>query len=74
MGRLTGVTDHEGRKTGYIYDAAGNRTAIRYPDESVVNYTYDGNRRLTGVTDAEGIGTQYSYDAAGNLFSMILMG
>ena len=70
LGRLTGITDHEGRKTGYTYDAAGNRTAIRYPDESVVNYTYDGSRRLTGVTDAQGIGTQYGYDAAGNLLSM----
>ena len=70
LGRLTGVTDHNGRTIGYTYDPAGNRTAIRYPDESVVNYTYDGNHRLIGVTDAEGRGTQYAYDAAGNLLSM----
>ncbi len=74
LGRLTGVTDHNGRTVGYTYDAVGNRTAIRYPDESVVNYTYDGNHRLTGVTDAEGRGTQYSYDAAGNLLSMVQPG
>ncbi len=74
LGRLTGVTDHNGRTVGYTYDSAGNRTAIRYPDESVVNYTYDGNHRLTGVTDAEGRGTQYTYDAAGNLLSMVQPG
>ena len=74
LGRLTGVTDHDGRTVGYTYDSVGNRTAIRYPDESVVNYTYDGNHRLTGVTDAEGRGTQYTYDAAGNLLSMVQPG
>ncbi len=74
LGRLTGVTDNEGRVTGYTYDAAGNRTSIRYPDKSVVNYTYDGNHRLIGVTDVEGVGTQYSYDTAGNLRSMIQPG
>ena len=74
LGRLTGVTDHNGRTVGYTYDSVGNRTAIRYPDESVVNYTYDGNHRLTGVTDAEGRGTQYTYDAAGNLLSMVQPG
>ena len=74
LGRLTGVTDHNGRTVGYTYDSVGNRTAIRYPDESVVNYTYDRNHRLTGVTDEEGRGTQYSYDAAGNLLSMIQPG
>lgn len=70
LGRLIGVTDPNGYETGYTYDPAGNRISIRYPDESVVNYTYDGNHRLTGVTDAEGEGTQYSYDAVGNLLSM----
>ncbi len=74
LGRLTGVTDHDGHVTGYTYDPAGNRTSIRYPDESVVNYTYDGNRRLTAVTDAQGRGTRYSYDAAGNLLTMIQPG
>ena len=74
LGRVTGVTDHDGHVTGYSYDPAGNKTAIRYPDESVVNYTYDGSHRLTGVTDAEGRGTQYSYDAVGNLLSMVQPG
>ena len=36
MGRLAKVTDHNGRVTGYRYDAAGNRTGIVYPDGSTV--------------------------------------
>ena len=74
LGRVSGITDHNGYVTGYTYDAAGNRTSIRYPDESVVNYTYDKNHRLTAVTDAQGNGTQYGYDAVGNLLTMIQPG
>ena len=74
LGRLTKVTDHNGNTTGYTYDAAGNRISIHYPDESVVNYTYDGNHRLTGVTDQNDAGTRYQYDPAGNLLSAVQPG
>ncbi len=67
LGRLTKVTDHNGYITGYSYDAAGNKTGIRYPDGSSVGYTYDKNHRLASVVDTEGKTTQYGYDPVGNI-------
>ena len=77
LGRLTGVTDYNGRVTGFHYDAVGNRTGIQYPDGSAAAYAYDRNNRLLKVTEsvdisvenAEEIVTQYTYDAAGNITS-----
>ena len=54
LGRLVKVTDHNGRETGFSYDAAGNRTGISYPDGAVAAYAYDKNNRLTKVTDKIG--------------------
>lgn len=73
-GRLGAVTDHNGRKTGYAYDAAGNITGITYPDASEVRYFFDKNNRMTKVMDAEGGSTQYNYDAAGNILSILQPG
>lgn len=70
LGRLTKVTDVQGRITGYAYDGAGNRTGISYPDGSVVRYAYDGNNRRKAVTDPEGKITRYGYDAMGNILSI----
>ncbi len=69
-GRLAKVTDHNGRSTGYGYDANGNITAIDYPDGSVVNYTYDKNNRMTRVVDAEQQVTSYEYNPMGNVLSI----
>ena len=69
-GRLAKVTDHEGRVTGYAYDAAGNRTGITYPDGNTVGYAYDRDGRLVSVTDGEVQAVQYGYDAAGNILTM----
>ena len=70
LGRLTKVTDPEGRTTGYAYDAAGNLSQTIYPDGSVASYAYDRNRRLTQVTDAEGKAARYAYDAAGRITAL----
>ena len=82
LGRLTGVMDHNGRKTGFTYDAAGNRTGIRYPDGSAAAYAFDKNNRLLTVTEyadgaAEDTGetaARYAYDAAGSVVSLIQPG
>lgn len=74
LGRLTSVTDHNGRTTGFTYDAVGNRTGISYPDGSAVAYAYDGNNRLVQVTDTQDVETQYTYDTAGNVASVIQPG
>ncbi len=65
LGRLAAVTDHNGRRTGFSHDAAGNRTGIRYPDGSVAAYAFDKNNRLLSVKEraAEASGTA---DAAGD--------
>lgn len=70
LGRLTKVTDHNGRTTGFTYDGAGNRTGVTYPDGSAAAFAYDRNNRLVQVTDGEGALSQYSYDGAGNMVSM----
>ncbi len=70
LGRLTKVTDPEGRTTGYAYDAAGNLSQTIYPDKSAASYAYDRNRRLTQVTDAEGKAARYAYDAAGRITAL----
>ena len=70
LGRLTRVTDHNGRTTGFTYDSAGNRTGIAYPDGSAAAFAYDRNNRLAKVTDGEEGSTQYSYDGAGNMIAM----
>ena len=70
LGRLTKVTDPEGRTTGYAYDAAGNLTGTTYPDGSGTAYAYDRNRRLTKVTDPEGKTSRYAYDAAGRITAL----
>ena len=55
LGRLTKITDHNNRSTGYSYDPAGNITGIVYPDGSTISRAYDKNNRLKSVTDPEGI-------------------
>ena len=78
LGRLTKVTDHNGRTTGFSYDGAGNRTGIQYPDGSRVAYAYDRNNRLLKVMEStevsgetiEEISALYAYDAAGNMISL----
>ncbi|MCI8774048.1 MAG: hypothetical protein HFI50_09005, partial [Lachnospiraceae bacterium] len=82
IGRLTGVTDHNGRTTGFTYDAAGNRTGIQYADGSAAAFAYDRNNRLLKVTEGteasaeriEKITAQYTYDAAGNVTSVMQPG
>ena len=59
-------------QTGYAYDAAGNRTAIVWPDGYVARYAYDGAGHLIEVCeDADGDGSceqvlaHYEYDRMG---------
>ena len=70
IGRLTKVTDHNGRTTAYTYDAADRRTAITYPGGSTAAYAYDKNGRLVEVTEGAATAAQYAYDPAGRVLSM----
>jgi RHS repeat-associated protein len=67
LNRLISHTDPFGKTVAGEYDAAGNRTALSYPDGKRVVYGFDALNRLTSVADWLGGVTGYSYDAAGNL-------
>ena len=67
LGQLKKVTDHKGETVSYEYDAVGNQTSLTYPDETVVNKTYDELGQLTKVVDAEKESYTYTYDDAGNV-------
>lgn len=57
-----------GRTLGFLYDAAGNRTRLTYPDSNYIQYDYDALDRMTyvrenGATSGIGVLAQNSYDA-----------
>ena len=67
-----------------MYDAVGNLARITYPDETVVNYTYDENNNMISATyidepwfnipgaiiDYTEFETNYEYDENNNLISI----
>ena len=60
-----------GRATvSYTYDAAGNVTALTYPNSSSVTYRYNALEEMTSVTDWNSNETQFGYDADGDLTSV----
>lgn len=64
LNRITRVIDHNGQATVYEYDELGNRSAVRYPNGTVMTYTYDACQRLKEecVTDKNGVQlAKYTY-------------
>jgi len=64
LDRVTRVIDRNGKATLYEYDALGNRSAVRYPNGTIVTYAYDPCQRLKEecITDANGVLlAKYSY-------------
>ncbi|GEM_PF-973907 len=70
-GRLTQMTDPNGLRTNYAYDARGRVTTITQtpPGGSarVTTYTYNAANNVTSVTFPDGILLTYTYDAAQKL-------
>jgi YD repeat-containing protein len=64
-GEYSGVPD-EDVITRYVYDAAGNRTAVVNSRGYTSTYTYDTLSRLIEVRDPLNHATRYGYDAVGN--------
>jgi RHS repeat-associated protein len=63
-GRLTGITDTNGRAIAYAYDALNRKTQMTTPDGRTIAYGYDADSRLTQLQ--AGIGTfAFSYDLLG---------
>lgn len=69
LGRLTSTTqaiDGGGRKLSYLYDNAGNRTRVTFPDLYYATYTYDGQDRPLAIQRGGSAAlASYTYDAAG---------
>ncbi|WP_445765912.1 toxin TcdB middle/N-terminal domain-containing protein [Rheinheimera sp.] len=73
-GQTRRVTDHEGNKLEYFYDANGNLTSVEATDKAglrsirTVN-TYDAYGRKTEMNDQDKGNWSYSYNAFGELLS-----
>ncbi len=66
LGRITKVTDHNGKVTSYTYDSVGNKLSMLYPDGNMINYTYNKNNMLIGVADGNNNTAAFEYDKNGN--------
>jgi RHS repeat-associated protein len=53
-------TGSESRTLWYQYDANGNRTQIKHPDNTAFNYTFDGLNRVNCVSKGGNCGTSDS--------------
>ncbi len=63
LGRVTDITDPDGRILSYTYDEADNlRTELRGDGESRYTYTYDALDNLTSVTTPSGLMTTYAVE------------
>ena len=57
LGNVTGITDGEGNRTGYVPDPWGRMVELAAADGSRESYAYDCAGNLTRSTDGEGNGT-----------------
>jgi RHS repeat-associated protein len=60
-GRLTQVTDPEGRVTSYEYDSKGQITKKSYPSGRVDNLVYSSTGMVTSQLDGQGNGFYFDY-------------
>ena len=70
--RLCTVSEPEGKKTSYTYNAAGNRRSEDVVARAVTSsaiYVYDNCNRLVTTLSSDGTDTRYLYDRNGNLIS-----
>ncbi len=73
LGRVTKVTDHDGKMVSYDWDALSRRTGITYPDGNRVNYRYSPAGQLEEVSSDTGT-TRYVYNDSGRLCERIMPG
>lgn len=64
-GRMLSSTDSNGHTVLYLYDAAGRRTKLIYPDGFTISYAYDATDRLSGLTTGDSQAYAFTYDILG---------
>lgn len=71
LAQATARIDPLGRRTGYVYDAAGHLSRVVHPDGSERAHSFDAAGRHLSVTDEEGHSSLFEYDAAGRLVRVL---
>jgi RHS repeat-associated protein len=77
LGRLTSLTDPQGKELGFGYDAEGDLTEVERPNGVTTANVYDNAGRLSETTSVEGEpptaleSLKYGYDAAGDVTSRL---
>lgn len=71
QGRLSAVTDVDGRRVAYSYDNAGNLTSVTDVRGQLWTYSYDTDHRMTGKSDPLGNSDTFAYDAEGRMYRHI---
>lgn len=66
-GMLNYMSDSDGRRTDYLYDAVGRLAGILAPDYQYVAFNYDKGGRLTDKWLPNGASTRYTYNADNTL-------
>jgi RHS repeat-associated protein len=70
QGRITQITDLNGKSHTYVYDTAGNLASVTKPDVTApVTYTYSADHLLLQQTDPRDNSTSATYFANGRLQS-----
>ncbi len=70
-GRLTAVTDPQGRALTFLYDASGQISSVTDQSSHAVAFTYDGAGNLATATEPNGGVWSFTYDSAHLLLTML---
>ena len=69
-GRITQITDPNGKTIAFAYSAAGDLTSVTDQNGGTTKFAYDTNHHITGVTDADNhTQANNTYDATGKVTS-----
>jgi len=68
LNRLTAMTNTKlAKTTRFTYDAAGNRTQIKDPEDRIIQYEYNGRNELTKLIDPDENVTSFTYNGVGQI-------
>ncbi|MGH9895942.1 MAG: hypothetical protein ACREA0_28940, partial [bacterium] len=63
---VTSIMSDVGISLTYTYDIQGRLITVTNPDQSTLNFEYDGNSMITAVKDSQGrILESHTYDSSG---------